>query len=942
MPDYKPLTSEQRQTLGLDKPKKGHPTYEQYLASTEAMTPGQKFVEGLFIRPLAKSMFGPQSALTERMFGPEESAGSRAANIALGVAPYAAGWGAGALVAKPAAALAGRIGAPVLGDLITGAVSGAAGSAPMAAADEEPILPAAAMGGVMGAGFGLGVWGLTKAGAKLAAAYASRPGREAFPRIAELDEVIPHIDLEVREAASRAGAARKAYRKLVPEGTDLVKMKRSNPVLFARARASAREAARTAKGTSSPLDDLDTEGLTLHNIRDAVFRVTNDSHKRKSFSALSTLWNSYVTRLSTTLMRDPKYGTQGRELANHITRIHELADHLEGRIRNNIFDPLWRNVPKAEEEIIDSVLHGTGGRVGAQGMAVVKRWRELADEAFDEMKGLKLMEEVSATHPAVTGGQQELFPEIAKEAAKAAKGWRIVPLQHRSNYVPYYRSPAGMAKLMRNGTPERKAFLQDLIDKGEASTMKEAGDLLDEIVGGERHFSPLHIRTGPFQHERELTLNLPRERNAKRWMDHWIHDYSRRAAQAFVVGGEDEAVKGLVKAMEDGGNFAGSEALNRVWQNFIGRPPRDVARMMPLARKVRAGVAVTMLSTRVGLLQVLQLSNTAARMGIRGTLEGVVAGWRNPVLREAAQETGALLPSQHLLSIEEPISQIGRWWIDNITLMPRGDRLARGLSAVSGGVMAQRWAKEFWKLAQADAAAGSPSLARTGVGAALKYAGVRNRAERMAILQRRLEETLGIPIKHVLETKGEVPINTVMAGMRNASHNTQFANTILDMPEARRTGAGQFLYMLKTFSKQQTPFVLKLASDAVKGDTGPLARYLITYPTLYAAVKPFLDFLGSRDAVDEADEETMEKVRAVLEGALWTGVFGGMGDFINQMGSSDPGKALFNYGVGPAIAQGVGTVGDVGTLVTEGDAGPLIERWTPRVLRPVVRWMENR
>lgn len=898
-----------------------------------------KAAMGLIADPML-DLFGPQSALTNKLFGGEENFGTHAADVGIKLAPLAAGLLTGGAASAGMEAMG--VGGSLLADTAIGGLSGAAGGAASAEVNQTPVAPAAVAGALGGAVLGLGVNRLSSAGAKLAAAYAKR--NTEFPLIAELDQTIPHVSVDQIEVSARTDAARQAFRARVPAGSAKESI---DPIIWKRALSDAKQAAMKDNTATS---DLEMEGDFINRLAQKVMgrssRVQNPDFMNNTLDVIKQKWGQYVTRLEVTLSRDKAaFGTVGPKLADMIHRAEELKDPLEGRLVQNVWKTMWHGVPKEEEEIVDSVLHGEGGQLSTEGLAAVKRWRDLRDLTYKEMSDLGLQEEVRMG-PAASTRVPSPFSDFSSTGAQpefpapAAPEWKTVPLQYRTNYVPYYRDPAGMARLAQRGTKEHEAYIQKLISDGEADNRAHAEQLLYDALDTEKHGSPLQIRSGPMQHERELALEFPRVRNAKQWSRQYFHDYARRTSQAKVFGPQDEEfIKLRDQLKAEGGDV---DRLDRLFRIYVGRPPVDVTRMAAPARAARTLNTMTLLGPRVGILQLLQLSNTAGRIGVRHTLEALVAQWRNPELRAAAEEVGALLPSEFLLTDQEPVNKLGEWWINNVTQMPHGDRAARSVSALAGGVAAKKWAQEYWKLAQADAASGTPSLARGGAGAALKYVGIRNPAERMAILQRRLEETLGIPIAHVMKMEGELPIESLMSAMRSASHNTQFANTLLTMPEARRTGWGQFLYMLKTFSKQQTPFITKMTSDAARGDTGPLVRYLLVYPALYTAVRPYLDFLAGKDAVSESDADAMEKVVEVLQGSMYTGIFGSMGDFVNQMAASDPGK-LMGYAAGPAISNAAGTIADV-TKAVQGDAAPI----TKRALRsfppfgPLLsRWIDN-
>lgn len=906
--------------------------YKRRLRGGKPLTPRQKY-EALAMDPmrgpqmraieLAIGPFldvaGPQAPLTERLMGPDETAASRAVDAALKLSPLALGFGAGSVGTRAGGMLLKRFGGPAAGklaniliDTLSGTTGGAVGGAASAAVQEEPVLPAAAAGGLLGGGLGAGLASISAAGRRLAQQWAARPGREAMPNIVDLDDAIPVVEPMQTVRAARASAARTAFRRLVPAGPGARSIKQSDPALWARATADARrEAARIAPGARP--DDLFEESDFLQKLSDRIFKIDSPTHRRGMLDSAKSLWGTWVTRLGTTLRRDPDFGRYGSQFGNMIARINQLAEHYEGQMRDRVIGPMWRGASKADELAVDKFLHGEGGPISTQGAAIARRWREIADDSFDQLSGQGVMQEVSETHPAAV-----------------ASGSTTVPLQRRTNYVPTYQDHAAVAKLMKPG-PAREAFLQGIIDRGEAQTRQEAEALFEQILANDRGRTPMHIRSG-FQHERELTYGLPREKNARKWMERWTHDLSRRLATARVLGGKDEKLTELLKAMHKDGLHTGADRIKRLWQSYINRPPADVQRVLPIARGTRSLTAIQLLSPRTGLLQMMQLANPAARMGIKRTMEGIASVMRNPELRGAADEVGALLPTQHMLSGEEPLNKAAEWWLREVTRMPQGDRNARVLSALTAGVSAKQWAKEYFELATG---AGVGSTARTGAGAALKYVGIRNPAERMQILRRRLEETLGVPVERVMAQRGDLGIDEVMTAMRSGSHNTQFGASYLDLPEGRRTATGQFLFQLKTFTKQQTTFFNKLVADAMKGDTGPLTRYFLTYPALYAMAKPALDFLSVKDAVDEADAETLERVKSLLHGALTTGMFGGMGDFISQMAASDPGRAA-GYFLGPTIAQSIGLGQDV-YQAAQGDIGPLAQRATPRFIRAMIR-----
>jgi hypothetical protein len=854
-------------------------------------------------------LFGPKAPLTEKLFKGDEGFAADVADVAIKLAPLAVGIGTAGGGGLALRKFTGTLAA----DMLIGMVSGAASGATEGVIREENPGPPALIGALLGTGGGIALNHLSKPGRELARQYAARPGRGAIPNLDDLDAEIPHVPFEGLEDAARrraelhkkvSGAARAAFRKFVPEGTARESV---HPAVWRLARKEAAAAARQLRAAPGSLEE---EGTMIGIL---FRRILEQPDIHKSLDALRSIQNVFVTRLATTLTRDKAaFKDVGAEFADKILRTETLKDHLEGRLVHNIWRPDWKDVPVHEETLIDDFLSGRGARLSTPGLANASRWRERDDAMFAEARRLGLMEEVGPEHPA------------AQALAEATGGAvpRYIPLQYRSNHVPHYIDRRGMTKLASKGSPEHQAFIQKMIQDGEADNVlmaeKKLAELLEQPFAG----SALHIRTA-FQHERGLTLNLPRERNAKVWQRRAYHDFARRAAQAKVWGPQDEVFVEMHKRLAAAGGDA--DRLERLFKIYVGRPPRDTGtgNIAALARNARSFSTISLLGPRVGILQYMQLVNPAARLGIRTTLGGIVAGWRNPGLRGVAEEVGALLPSEHLLTTVEPMSQWGEWWIRNIAMMPRADRGARNVSAIAGGLASKKWAQEYWKLTQADAAAGSPSLARGGVSSALKYVGVRNRAERIGFLRRKLEEDLGIPIQLVIKNEGELPIEAVMAAMQTASHKTQFASSILDLPEGRHTPIGKFIFTLRTFAKQQTPFVNKMVSDAVKyGDTGPIVRFLLLYPAIYETARPFLDFLAGREFISRADQDTRERIAGMLEGALWTGLWGSMGDFINQLGASNPKAKLMQYAAGAPISQITDIVANAAHGGLTGNYGP--------------------
>lgn len=849
----------------------------------------------------------PQTELTNKLFGGNENLGTHAFDVLAKTAPLAASF---IPFGGPAARLIGRAG-EVAGPIIAGAASGALFGSTNAAVKGEPVLPATVAGGVLGGATGGFFAGISPAGQKLARLYEARAALGDVPTLRELDAAVPHVGIDIVEQKARAGAAREAFEATVPRGSKKAEI---DPVVWARAKADAREAAGTLGKGIKVNDELTLQGDLLERVLGRAGRVTSGDYMSKVMDDFRQLWGKYVTRLGTTLVRDVvAFGDEGAILGDKMMRATELSDRLEGELLAKFWHPIWRNVPKGEEVLIDSYLSGKGGQLSAEGVAAAARLRQMLDQGFDRMDAAGIQELARDTHPAASpaglvdpyGAPVALPPQ---DIPGTGGGWKSIPIQKRTNYVPYYRDMVQMNRIAKAGTSERQAYLEKMVADGRADNIKHAGEVLDAMIDYEQRRVPLHIRSGPMQHQRELEMEFPRENDAKKWSRRWIHDYARRMGQAYVFDAKDEVYNKLVDQLAKKGGDV--ERFKRIYRLFVGRPqPEDVA-YANVGRLARESVHLTMLGPRSGALQLTQLSNTAARLGWMRTLEGITAFWRHPELRAAAEEAGALLPSEHIATEQEAMEIATKWWVENITMLPRGDAMARRLSALSSGIATQKWARDYYAIY--EAARGEAP--RTGAAAALKYVGLRNKAEQAAILQNRLEKTAGIPVRLVIQHKGELPIDVLLSAMRNGSHNTQFASNLLDLPEMKSSPQGRIIFLLRTFAKQQSTFVKSMVADAARGDTGPITRYLLTYPALYAVAKPFLDLFSSRDLVDESDQAALDYAKEVLEASAITGMFGGMGDFINQMAQSDPGKLAMGV-LGPVAGFAAGTIADTGAAL---------------------------
>jgi hypothetical protein len=839
--------------------------------------------------------------LTEKLFeslppgltiGPHQIPVRQTANIATKLAPLAAGFlGAGAAAPVGGALIGAGLSpglAATLGLAAEGALGGASYGATNALVEQKPFLPEVGMGAAFGAVGGAAIGRVSSAGAKLEAEFAKRASGPLD--LYEIARTTPNMPAK-RLALSRERAAQAAFRDVVPEGGTL---ESAGDVLWERAKAKARESAGKAWQFE---DDPNVVGEALNGFAKRIFRVSKPKAQPGLFDQLKTGWGMWVTRAANSLRRDETAFPKGigHEMATLMERTTALQERYEGELVNRM-NKMLHGLPEDELKsgLFNFLTNRSGGRVSAGGAAAAKAWRQMSDDMFRALDERGVRELAPPTHPA---GQGELFPDVVERAnmklamEEDKSGWKMIPIQYRQNYVPHYRDPKVVSRLSRSSSTRRN-YIEQLIDSGHAADESEAGALLDQMLRESDRGVPLEIRGGIAQHTRELLLNIPAVTDARVWMRRAIHEHAKRAAEAHVFGGSDQTFRDLLGQLREAGGDV--SRFDRLFRLFVNRPDPMDKKWGGIVTGTGNAMNVMYLGPRVAPLQLMQLSNTAARFGWRSVMEGIAGAVRNPGLREMVEQSGATLPSFHLQTGDiDAAGAFGRWWMETVTQMPKFDRGVRIVSAIAGGIEGQRLAQK---------------LALTPFN---------------KVLVRRLEY-LGLDPERILAQGGKLRREDIMVAMRNAAHNTQFASHVLDMPERWRTPAGRLIFKLRTFAKQQTPFIGKLVGDAMRGDPAPLVRYLLTYPTVYAAVRPLLDMLSTRPVMDDADQDMSERIYNALSGAAWAGMFGGLGDFINSALSTDKSR-LMSMPLGPAAATAVGITSDVAQL-GKGNAVPIVQR----------------
>jgi hypothetical protein len=742
-------------------------------------------------------------------------------------------------------------------------------------------------------------------GHKLAEGASMVPGlartalHTGLPRsVTEVLAETPRVSAEALNADTRAGAARDAF-KLAMGTEDYAST--TNDILKQRALADAKRAA-VRSGTPAAADDVVVEGNFINNVTKRLGARMNESRFGKVLGDLQLLRRRWVTNLKTTLIKDPAFGPQGPAIAEGLVRSEQVADKLEGEL-SSYFDryinPLLKN--DEERKNFTELLGGEGVQaMNPRIEEAVKLAREADNGVFANASAVGLRELVPKTHAV---GQEELFPEIAAKAREIAKGdpaeYAKVPIQYRQNHVPRFYTSDTIAALSKPGEIRTNA-MKKLVENGLATNMDDASRVVDEMLhASDGYFTSAEFRGGPLQFSRELLLDLPWEKDPRKWWKRYSHISSRRIAQGAVFGPQDEKLTAwLENVAENGGDH--KRAFD-IYRNIIGRPTREMSRGHALAAASGAVQTVSWLGPKTAMLQFMQLANSVGEYGAGNTIRAMGGLLKDPVTRDLATEVGALLPSSNQSFEGDVGSSFSSWWLNNITQMPRADRVVRTVSGTAGMLAARQWGKAL------------PTL--TGRGA--------------QVAARNLTR-LGIDPAEVLANSGELSAPQLRTAFLNGANTTQFASHLSDMPEAWKTPLGRFIFKFRAFSKQQTTFVSNLVDEAFRHkNPKPLMRYLAAYPAIFQSVRPVLDFLAMRPPRDQ-EESAMD----YLKGILYTGMLGGLGDFYNNATANDTSRTIGML-TGPAAGQAAQFVTDVGAA-TQGDFGPLkqsVLRTTP--LRPL-------
>jgi hypothetical protein len=275
----------------------------------------------------------------------------------------------------------------------------------------------------------------------------------------------------------------------------------------------------------------------------------------------------------------------------------------------------------------------------------------------------------------------------------------------------------------------------------------------------------------------------------------------KRIEIAREFGAEDQLMYKLTKDMAKQGHD--EQYALEAYRAFADKAPVKLRNLAGAARTLNMW---SLLST-TGIVQIAQHSNIIALTGWKNYIQGLaIAFKKQPVTAEWAARTGAYM--QELLHDVIPFGDrgLGTFWAKVIGL-EQMDKANRIIGAIAGRFhaddIAAKYAKELIP-------------------------------KEIAILERQLSR-LGLVPNEVKASGGVLTEAQRTIAGQQASLFTQFRGSVLDMPLARQSSAGQFIYLFKNFAIQQTRFVGRLIQDARDGDTRPLTRYLTATGTLTAA-----------------------------------------------------------------------------------------------------------
>lgn len=688
-------------------------------------------------------------------------------------------------------------------------------------------------------------------------------------------------DLQTAAAKTSTAAereARQAYTTIMGSAT-----RDTNPALHEQAVEGARKVAATIRRTM-PQDIVQgSDPLALHEIYDKLMGAVGNHPAVKRVGDLLDQTSHAMTwyvRNTADAMRTDKvaWGIRGPEAAAKFEHSELLSAMAEGEARTF----LAKNSKKfTKDELINlsEVLDGSAKPLSNKIAEAAVRHRQWENQVYQDAAGFGVKQVVPLEHPAAAGSTEfkQYMAERAAGVSEDAVSTRTakVPVQYRADHVYKIRDEKYMNALQTEGSPARRAAIKKLMEMRPGSSAQDAADVLDELVKVQH--DPLTIRGGALQHARDDMLDalgVPWNKDYNVWAQKYAQVVSRRNAQAAVFGGEDQWWKDFSGELaREGGDVAQAKA---VWQSFIGRPTQEQATGGKLFHFLRQ-LSSFKLGPRVGALQFLQLSNSAAMFGSANTGRAMGALLRNPSIAKAASVVGALLPSQHLAFDASELDNVSSWWVKLVSGMPLTDRYVRTVSALAAGHRLNEIAEALERGAQ----------------------GAKRR-----ILERELY-TLGVDGEALAQQGYKPTVRQMQVAMQRGAKVTQFTSEVTDLPAAARSNAfWRTMFIFRSYSKQQSTFINRLIREARRGNVKPALRYASAFAGMYNLVEAPLQMLQGKEYDPARDQEITDYLKTML----YAGSLGAFGDYLTNSG--DVGKILKSQ-VGPAV----GTALDVAASV---------------------------
>lgn len=509
-----------------------------------------------------------------------------------------------------------------------------------------------------------------------------------------------------------------------------------------------------------------------------------------------------------------KLGTKVEKFGERRGRDWNLAAPLD-KLYNDVANGARRVLMPVESAL--ARMGTSGAMLGTEMSGTLDRAMRLAANDIESMHGLAKMtpkDRTNVSHvlngDAVPANQavaematliRSLLDKLGIEAKNvklnvySPRMGQKRPFTLHENYFPLEYSPKSIAKYTRPG-PEREEALRIIMRSEQGMSRKEAEAVLNRYL--HPHLS--EFRYGHLQMARDMVLPGWEEDPLKVLPQYFLRGW-KRVETARTFGNEDQLMYKLAGQLGKEG-YDENYALE-AYRAFADKAPLQ---LHDLAGATRTLNMISLLST-TGLVQLAQHSNIIALTGWKNYIQGLGAAFsRQPVTKEWAARTGAYLQEYMQDLVAFGSQGLGSKWAKVIGL-EQMDKANRIIAAIAGRFHADDIAAKYVKETAPKA---------------------------LQALERQLTQ-LKLSPAEVRAAGGVLTTEQRSIAGQQASLLTQFRGSVLDMPLARHSPAGQFIYLFKNFSIQQTRFVSRLMQDAREGNTTPLVRYLTATGTMTAA-----------------------------------------------------------------------------------------------------------